>query len=260
MSSTLSITDLHASVKQRSILHGVNLTIHRGEIHAVMGPNGSGKSTLANLLMGKPGITITKGSVTLDDKDLLALSTPERAKQGLFLGFQHPLSIPGVSIRQLLRLATTTTAPHRGKPTLDMKTFQQRLEEAREALGISKELMSRSVNDGFSGGEKKRLETLQCWMLEPSIALMDETDSGLDVDALKTIAQSLHALVQRIQCSVLLITHYQRILHFLRPQFVHVFVGGKIVASGGKELAEKIEQEGYAQYNHGQHPKLKNAH
>lgn len=246
--SVLSINNLHASIGAQEILKGVNFDIATGEIHAVMGPNGSGKSTLANVLMGKPEITVTQGTATLDNQNILSLTPDQRAQLGLFLGFQYPLAIPGVNARQLLRLAYNATVQTRGKTKLDMKTFQKKLSEGMESLGISKEFVSRSINDGFSGGEKKRLETLQCWMLEPSFALMDETDSGLDVDALKTIAQSLKTLVERIGCGMMLVTHYQRILHFLQPNVVHVFVDGRIVESGGKELAEKIEKEGYAKY------------
>lgn len=244
----LQIKNLHASIGAQDILKGVNLDIATGEIHALMGPNGSGKSTLANVLMGKPGIKVTQGTATLDDQNILSLTPDQRAQLGLFLGFQYPLAIPGVNARQLLRLAYNSTAAKRGRANLDMKTFQQKLSEGMESLGISKEFVTRSINDGFSGGEKKRLETLQCWMLEPSFALMDETDSGLDVDALKTIAQSLKTLVERIGCGMMLVTHYQRILHFLQPHVVHVFVDGRIVESGSKELAEKIEKEGYTKF------------
>jgi len=244
----LRINNLHATIGGQEILKGVSLDIDSSEIHAVMGPNGSGKSTLSNVLMGKPGIIVTEGSVTVDGQDMLSLSPDQRAQLGLFLGFQYPLAIPGVNARQLLRLAYNATAQTRGKTTLDMKTFQKKLSEGMELLGISKEFVSRSINYGFSGGEKKRLETLQCWMLEPSFALMDETDSGLDVDALKTIAQSLKTLVERIGCGMMLVTHYQRILHFLQPNVVHVFVDGRVVESGGKELAEKIEKEGYGKF------------
>lgn len=244
----LKIINLHASIEGVSIIKGVNLTVGKEEIHAIMGPNGSGKSTLAGVLMGKPGITITAGDITLDGSSVLALSPSERAERGIFLGFQYPVEIPGVSARQLLRLACIATTQSRGKPKPTPTEFRKRFDAAATELQLPKELLTRSINDGFSGGEKKKMEMLQCWMLAPRFAMLDETDSGLDVDALKTIARGIQALVDTFKAGVGLITHYQRILRYVNPDRVHVFIGGRIVESGGKELAETIEKEGYAKF------------
>jgi Fe-S cluster assembly ATP-binding protein len=242
----LTIEDLHARVAEEDgpeILAGVSLKVEAGAIHAIMGPNGSGKSTLAKVLAGHPGYEVTGGRVTFDGQDLLELEADERARAGVFLAFQYPVAIPGVSIANFLR---TAVQARRGDEEVDLFEFQQQLMEKMALLEMDTAFATRSVNDGFSGGEKKRNEILQLAMLEPKLAVMDETDSGLDIDALKVVASGVNALHrERADTAFLLITHYQRMLDYIRPDRVHVMMRGRIVDSGGPELAQQLEAEGY---------------
>lgn len=236
----LIIENLRVNVDEKEILKGVNLTINAGEIHALMGRNGSGKSTLSYTLMGHPRYRVTDGRVIFKGKNLLELATNERAKLGLALAFQYPVAIPGVSVSNFLRAAVKSV---RGKE-VPVKEFRQELKVLMKELGVKDEFLSRYINDGFSGGEKKRLEILQLSLLKPSLAVLDESDSGLDIDALKTVAQGINALVKP-DSAVLLITHYQRILDYVEPHYVHVFQDGEIVTSGGGELSRELEARGY---------------
>lgn len=236
----LSIENLHVSVDDKEILKGVNLTINAGEVHALMGRNGSGKSTLSYALMGHPNYTVTRGRIIFKGQDITELPVNERAKLGLTLAFQYPVAIPGVSVSNFLRAAVKAVRGYE----VPIKEFRAELKEAMDKLGVPKEFLSRYINDGFSGGEKKRLETLQLALLKPSLAVLDETDSGLDIDALKTVAEGINGLVSD-ETAILLITHYQRILNYVEPQFVHVFQDGQIVTSGGIELSTKLEEQGY---------------
>lgn len=236
----LQIKDLCVKVEDKEILKGVNLTINKGEVHALMGRNGSGKSTLSYTLMGHPRYTVTNGSILFEGKDLLTMEADERSRAGMYLAFQYPVAIPGVSVSNFLRASTKA---RRGQD-VPVKEFRKELKEHLKALGVNESFLSRYVNDGFSGGEKKRLEILQMALLKPSMALLDETDSGLDIDALKTVAQGINAM-KDTKMSILLITHYQRILDYVTPQFVHVMQDGQIVMSGDSELAKKLEAEGY---------------
>jgi Fe-S cluster assembly ATP-binding protein len=240
----LEISDLHASVGNRVILKGLSLSIAPGQVHAIMGPNGSGKSTLSHVLAGKPGYTVTSGSVTFSGKDLLAMRPEERAAAGLFLAMQYPVEIPGVTTINFLRAAANAQAKLRGEAELDAVSFLRRVREEREKLGMSDEMVKRPVNVGFSGGEKKRNEVLQMAMLKPSLAILDETDSGLDIDALKVVAGGINAM-RTPDRSFLMITHYQRLLDYIPPDVVHVLADGRIVRSGGPELARQLEAEGY---------------
>jgi Fe-S cluster assembly ATP-binding protein len=246
--ATLEIRDLHVSVETdggaREILRGVDLTVRQGETHAIMGPNGSGKSTLAYSVAGHPKYTITSGSVTLDGQDVLAMSVDERARAGMFLAMQYPVEVPGVSVSNFLR--TSVTAVRGEAPKL--RTWVKEMRGAMDALSMDPQFAERSVNEGFSGGEKKRHEILQMELLQPSIAILDETDSGLDVDALKVVSEGVNRVRAGGQVGVLLITHYTRILRYIQPDFVHVFVDGRIVAEGGAELADELEANGYDQY------------
>ncbi|MEZ4417347.1 MAG: Fe-S cluster assembly ATPase SufC [Gemmatimonadota bacterium] len=245
----LKISGLEAKVAEEDldILRGVDLEIRPGEIHAIMGPNGSGKSTLAKVLMGHPGYEATAGTVLYQGQDLLELEPDERARAGIFLAFQYPVDIPGVSIANFLRAAQQARLPEGEE--LDLFDFQDELIAAMELLEMDTSFAERSVNDGFSGGEKKRNEILQMAMLKPTLALMDETDSGLDIDALKIVAAGVNALKkERPEMAVLLITHYQRLLNYIKPDIVHVMVKGQIVRSGGPEVALELESEGYAEY------------
>jgi len=242
----LKIEGLEAKVADEAfdILHGVDLEIRRGEIHAIMGPNGSGKSTLAKALAGHPGYTVTSGSVTFDGQDLLDLETDERSRAGIFLAFQYPVEIPGVSIANFLRTAVQAHMPEGEE--LDLFDFADTLTERMQMLEMDLTFAERHVNDGFSGGEKKRNEILQMAMLRPKLALMDETDSGLDIDALKTVSEGVNKLTEENpDMAILLITHYQRLLDYIKPDFVHVMMDGRLVRSGGPELALELEQEGY---------------
>jgi Fe-S cluster assembly ATP-binding protein len=247
--STLEIRDLHVCVAEndgtlREILRGVNLTVAAGETHAIMGPNGSGKSTLAYAIAGHPKYVVTQGSVTLDGDDVLAMSVDARARAGLFLAMQYPVEVPGVSVSNFLRTAVTATRGEAPK----LRDFMKELRGAMSGLAIDSKFAERSLNEGFSGGEKKRHEILQLELLDPKIAILDETDSGLDVDALKIVSEGINRFRARPGHGVLLITHYTRILRYVRPDFVHVFVGGRIVEEGGPELAEVLENEGYERF------------
>ena len=240
----LDVRGLRASIDGTPILNGLDLTVKSGEVHAIMGPNGSGKSTLAQVLAGREAFTVTGGEVRYDGADLLALPPEERARAGVFLAFQYPVEIPGVSNVYLLKAAVNAVRKHRGQPELDAMEFLALIREKMKLLDMGDELLFRSVNEGFSGGEKKRNEILQMALLEPRLAILDETDSGLDIDALRVVASGVNELVGP-EMGALVITHYQRILNYVEPDYVHVFVGGRIVEEGGKELAEKLEAEGY---------------
>jgi Fe-S cluster assembly ATP-binding protein len=237
----LEIRNLHVRTEDREILRGVDLLVRRGELHALMGPNGSGKSTLANTVMGHPGYEVTDGEILVDGENIIELAPHERAKLGLFLAFQYPVAIPGVSVANFLRLAINA---QREEP-IKVKEFGQQLRHAVELLDVDEGFTSRHLNDGFSGGEKKRAEVLQMAMLRPQIALLDETDSGLDIDALRTVAEGVQKLHAEQGLGALIITHYQRILDYVRPQFVHIMMDGRIVMNGGNELVERLEREGY---------------
>ena len=242
----LKIDNLHATVDGKPILKGISLAIAPGEIHAIMGPNGSGKSTLAYVLAGRPRYEVTQGSVTLDGEDLLALEAHERAAQGLFLGFQYPVEIPGVSNVQFLRTALNAQRRARGEPELSAGEFLRVAREQAAALGFDMDMMKRGVNVGFSGGEKKRNEMVQMGIVNPRLAVLDETDSGLDIDALRVVGEGINRIMRAPDKAVLLITHYERLLEYVRPDFVHVLVAGRIVRSGDIELARTLEREGYA--------------
>jgi Fe-S cluster assembly ATP-binding protein len=242
--TTLEIRDLSVAVEDKTILTGVDLTIRSGETHAIMGPNGSGKSTLAYSLAGHPKYTVTGGTVTLDGEDVLAMSVDERARAGLFLAMQYPVEVPGVTVSNFLR--TAATAARGEAPSLRHWVKEQK--EAMAALEMDPAFATRNVNEGFSGGEKKRHEILQLELLKPKIAILDETDSGLDVDALRVVSEGVNRVRASGETGTLLITHYTRILRYIQPDFVHVFVGGKIVEEGGKELADELEAHGYAKY------------
>ena len=247
--STLEIRDLHVSVEEspgvhREILRGVNLTVAEGETHAIMGPNGSGKSTLAYAIAGHPKYLITKGSVTLDGEDILALSVDWRARAGLFLAMQYPVEVPGVSVSNFLRTAVTAVRGEAPK----LRDFVKELRAAMSALSMDPAFAERNLNEGFSGGEKKRHEILQLELLNPKIAILDETDSGLDVDALRVVSEGVNRYAAETHGGVLVITHYTRILRYIQPQFVHVFVGGRIVESGGPELADELDANGYERF------------
>lgn len=247
MSVLLEIEDLHARVGDKEVIKGLNLTINEGEVHAIMGPNGAGKSTLSYILSGKPGYEVTSGSIRFKGADLCALSTEERAREGIFLCMQYPVEIPGVPVSTFLKHAVNAVRKHQNLPELDTFEFLKTLREEGKKLGIDNEMIKRPVNVGFSGGEKKRLETLQMSILKPCFSILDEADSGLDIDALKIVAEGVNAL--RNDCrSMLVITHYQRLLNYIIPDFVHVFADGHIVKSGDKNLALELEQTGYAEF------------
>ena len=241
----LEIRDLHAGVDGKEILHGVDLTICAGEVHAIMGPNGSGKSTLAQVLAGRETFSVTRGEARFDDKDLLAMSPEERAREGIFLAFQYPVEIPGISNTYFLKAALNAVRKHRGVQELDAIEFLALVKDKAKLLRMDPALLSRPVNEGFSGGEKKRNEIFQMAVLEPRLAILDETDSGLDIDALRIVADGVNAMRSNDR-AMLLVTHYQRLLNYIVPDFVHVLVDGRIVRSGGKELALELEAEGYA--------------
>ncbi len=240
----LIIENLHATVDGKEILKGLQLTVPEGEVHAVMGPNGSGKSTLAHVLAGRPGYAITAGTVRFRGRDLLALSPEERAREGLFLGFQYPVEIPGVNNVYLLKAAVNAARKHRGLPEVDAFEFLTLVREKMRLMRMDESMLSRGVNEGFSGGEKKRNEILQMLVLEPSLAVLDETDSGLDIDALKVVASGVNTL-RAPNRSLVLVTHYQRLLEHIVPDRVHVLVNGRIVRSGDRTLALELEQRGY---------------
>ncbi len=243
----LDIKNLHATVDGKSILTGIDLSIAPGEVHAIMGPNGSGKSTLAYILTGRDGYEVTEGEVLFEGRDLLEMEPEERAAAGVFLAFQYPVEIPGVPNTTFLKEAANSVRKARGEAELDALGFLKFVREKTKALGISDEMLKRAVNAGFSGGEKKRNEILQMAVLEPKLAVLDETDSGLDIDALKTVADGVNAL-RGPERSMLVITHYQRLLEYIVPDRVHVLAQGRIVKSGGKELALELEEKGYAEF------------
>ena len=241
----LEITNLQASVADKHILKGLSLTINPGEIHAIMGPNGAGKSTTGYVLGGRPGYTVTGGSVTFDGQDLLAMEPHERATAGLFLGFQYPVEIPGVSFVQFLREAANAQRKQRGEEPLSGGEFLKLAKEKAGLLKLDMDMLKRPVNVGFSGGEKKRAEMVQMGILDPKLAILDETDSGLDIDALRICGEGINAIMRKPDKAVLLITHYQRLLDYVKPDFVHVFANGRIVKTGGPELALELEEQGY---------------
>jgi Fe-S cluster assembly ATP-binding protein len=245
--SLLEIKNLQASVADRPILNGLDLVVNKGEVHAIMGPNGSGKSTLAHVLSGKPDYEVTGGTVTLDGEDLLAMEIDERAAKGLFLAFQYPIEIPGVATMTFLRTAMNAQRKTRGEPELSTPEFMKRVREVAKNLSIDQEMLRRPVNVGFSGGEKKRNEILQMALLEPKLAVLDETDSGLDIDALKVVADGVNRL-RSPERAMIVITHYQRLLNHIVPDVVHVLSRGRIVRTGGKDLALELEARGYADY------------
>jgi Fe-S cluster assembly ATP-binding protein len=240
----LDINDLRATVGDKEILKGITLTVKPGEVHAVMGPNGSGKSTLAQVLAGHPAYEVTGGSVTYDGEDLLAMDAEVRAQKGLFLAFQYPVEIPGVSNAYFMRAAYNEIRKARGEEELDPMSFADRMDEKMKLVEMEGDMLSRSVNTGFSGGEKKRNEILQMAVLEPRLAILDETDSGLDIDALRIVAHGVNSL-KRPDSATIVVTHYQRLLNYIVPDFVHVLANGRIVRSGGKELALELEAKGY---------------
>ncbi|WP_297641515.1 Fe-S cluster assembly ATPase SufC [uncultured Porphyromonas sp.] len=240
----LKIENLHASIGDKEILKGINLTVGKGEVHAIMGPNGSGKSTLSSVLVGHPTYEVTEGSVTFEGEDILELEPEERAHRGLFLSFQYPVEIPGVSMVNFMRAALNERRKAAGLDPLPAADFLKLMKQKRELVELDNKLASRSVNEGFSGGEKKRNEIFQMAMLEPKLAILDETDSGLDIDALRIVAKGVNEL-RSPENSTIVITHYQRLLDYIRPDFVHVLYKGRIVRSGGPELALELEERGY---------------
>jgi Fe-S cluster assembly ATP-binding protein len=243
----LEIKNLHARVEDKAILEGINLTIDAGEVHAIMGPNGSGKSTLSYVLSGREGYEVTDGEVLYQGADLLQMAPEIRAREGVFLAFQYPVEIPGVATTTFLKAALNAVRKHRGESELDAMQFVKLAREKAAALEIGDDMLKRAINTGFSGGEKKRGEVLQMALLEPRLAILDETDSGLDIDALKVVAGGVNAL-RSADRGMLIITHYQRLLDFIIPDHVHVLAGGRIVKSGGKELALELEEKGYGQF------------
>ena len=240
----LNIKDLYTAVENKKILEGLSLNVKAGEVHAIMGPNGSGKSTLANILAGKDGYQVTKGSVLYEDKNLLELSPEERARKGVFLAFQYPVEIPGVNNIYLLKAALNAIRKHKGEPELDAMEFMSLVKEKMKLVQMNEDLLTRSVNEGFSGGEKKRNEVFQMAILEPKLAILDETDSGLDIDALRIVADGVNSL-RNEERAFILVTHYQRLLNYIKPDYVHVLGKGKIIKSGGPELALELEEKGY---------------
>ena len=240
----LEIKDLHADINGKEILKGINLTVKPGEVHAIMGPNGSGKSTLSAVLTGNPAYEVTKGSVKFYGKDLLELSPEDRAHEGIFLSFQYPVEIPGVSMVNFMRAAINEQRKYRGQEPISATDFLRMMREKREIVDLDNKLASRSVNEGFSGGEKKRNEIFQMAMLEPRLSILDETDSGLDIDALRVVAEGVNKLKSEKNATIV-ITHYQRLLDYIAPDFVHVLYKGRIVKSGGPELALELEEKGY---------------
>ena len=241
----LEIKNLHASVGGKEILKGVNLSVNEGEVHAIMGPNGSGKSTLAHVLAGRPGYEVTAGEVLFKGQNLLAMTPEMRAREGIFLAFQYPVEIPGVSNVYFLKNALNAIRKHRGEPELDAMDFLKLTREKAKLVDIEEDLIKRPVNEGFSGGEKKRNEIFQMAVLDPTLAILDETDSGLDIDALRTVASGVNQL-RSPKRSMIVVTHYQRLLNYIVPDFLHVLVDGSIALSGGKELALELEEKGYA--------------
>ena len=240
----LEIRDLHVNAEDKQILKGLELGVSRGEIHALMGPNGSGKSTLANAIMGHPALEITDGEIVFDGEEITEAAPEDRSRAGLFLAFQYPVSVPGVTVAKYLRMAINAHREARGEPQISLKDFRRETEAAMELVNIPREFSSRYINEGFSGGEKKRMEVLQLALLRPAIAVLDETDSGLDIDALRVVAEGVNHFAGP-EMGVLIITHYQRVLHLVEPDFVHVMFDGRIVKQGGPELVGELEQKGY---------------
>ncbi|GHE70146.1 MULTISPECIES: Fe-S cluster assembly ATPase SufC [Roseivirga] len=240
----LSIKNLQAKIEEKEILRGINLEVKAGEVHAIMGPNGSGKSTLASVLAGREDYEVTGGEVTFDGKDLLDMDADERAREGVFLAFQYPVEIPGVSTTNFMKTAINQVREHRGEKPLDAVSFLKLMKEKMKLVDIDQSLLSRSLNEGFSGGEKKRNEIFQMAMLEPKLSILDETDSGLDIDALRIVSNGVNALKSKDNATIV-VTHYQRLLDYIVPDFVHVLYKGRIVKSGGKELALELEEKGY---------------
>jgi len=241
----LEIRNLHVHAGDKPILKGVDLTVRTGEIHALMGRNGSGKSTLANVIMGHPSLEVTEGQILFGGEDITEADPDERSRMGIFMAFQYPVAIPGVTVTKYMREIVNAHRAGRGEEPISLKEFRQVAEQAMELTNVPREFTTRSLNDGFSGGEKKRMEILQMALLKPALAVLDETDSGLDIDALRTIANGISAFAGP-DMGVLIITHYQRILHYVQPQFVHVMDAGRIVKEGGSELVEQLEREGYS--------------
>lgn len=240
----LEIKNLHAGIEDKEILKGLSLQVNKGEVHAIMGPNGSGKSTLSKVLAGHPSYEVTSGEVLFEGRDLLELEPDERAREGIFMAFQYPVEVPGVSNSQFLRLAYNEKMKHLGQEELDPLEFNDYLKEKAKLVEMNPEFFKRSVNEGFSGGEKKRNEILQMAVLEPKLAILDETDSGLDIDALRIVAEGVNKL-RSSENAIILVTHYQRLLNYIEPDFVHVLANGKVVQSGNKDLALKLEEQGY---------------
>src|SRR5918912_1290223 len=241
----LQIKNLHVSAGDKQILKGVDLHVRAGEFHALMGPNGSGKSTLANAIMGHPNLEVTQGRIVFDRQDITEADPDERARAGLFMAFQYPVAIPGVTVSKYLRMVLNAHREARGEREISLKDFRKTVEAAMELTNVPREFSSRYLNDGFSGGEKKRMEILQLALTKPALAVLDETDSGLDIDALNTVAHGVNEVAAGSDMGVLIITHYQRILHMVRPHFVHVMFDGRIVKEGGPELVEQLERHGY---------------
>jgi Fe-S cluster assembly ATP-binding protein len=241
----LEIKNLHVSAADKQILKGVDLHVRSGEFHALMGPNGSGKSTLANAIMGHPNFEVTDGQILFDGEDITEADPDERSRAGLFMAFQYPVAIPGVTVAKYLRMVINAHREGRGEPAISLKDFRKAVEAAMELMNVPRDFSSRYLNDGFSGGEKKRMEILQLALSNPRLAVLDETDSGLDIDALNTVAHGVNEVSRGSDMGVLIITHYQRILHMVVPQFVHIMFEGRIVKEGGPELVEQLEKRGY---------------
>ena len=244
MENLIEIKNLHATIDGKEILKGINLTVKPGEVHAIMGPNGSGKSTLSNVLVGHPAYTVTEGEIIYKGKDLLSLSPEDRSHEGIFLSFQYPVEIAGVSMTNFMRAAINAQRKYKGEPAMNAGDFLKLMREKRALVNLDSKLANRSVNEGFSGGEKKRNEIFQIAMLEPSLSILDETDSGLDIDALRIVAEGVNKL-KRPDTSTLVITHYQRLLDYIKPDIVHVLYNGRIVKTAGPELALELEEKGY---------------
>jgi len=241
----LEIKNLHVAVGDKQILKGLDLTVRSGEIHALMGPNGSGKSTLANAVMGHPTLAVTEGQILYDGEDITEAAPDERSRMGLFMAFQYPVSVPGVTVTKYLRMVMNAHRAARGEQEISLREFRKTVEEAMELVNVPREFSSRYLNEGFSGGEKKRMEILQLALQQPQIAVLDETDSGLDIDALNVVAHGVNTVAKQANMGVLIITHYQRILHMVEPQRVSVMFDGRIAKEGGPELVEQLEREGY---------------
>jgi Fe-S cluster assembly ATP-binding protein len=248
MAAELEIRNLHVQAGEKQILKGLDLTVNKGEVHALMGPNGSGKSTLANTIMGHPGLEVTEGQIIFNGEDITEADPDVRARAGLFMAFQYPVAIPGVTITKYLRMVMNAHREAQGESEISLKDFRKTVEAAMELTNVPKEFVARYLNDGFSGGEKKRLEILQLALQQPSMAVLDETDSGLDIDALNVVAHGVNSIAKERDMGVLIITHYQRILHLVQPSRVSIMFEGRIVKEGGPELVSQLEAEGYASF------------